>query len=172
LFKKNLKFAQIALLFFLLQAPFQVFSQNNLPTVKVKDLKGTETAFSELFEQIGDTAVIVSFWATWCGPCIKELEAIGDNLEEWTKTTPLKVYAVSIDDSRTAGRVKSFVKGKGWGFQVYQDINNDLKRALNIPNIPHALIVKNKKIIYRHEGYLPGNEEELIEKIRNTPAGK
>lgn len=148
-----------------------VFSQNALPDVKVKDLKGNDLAFSSLFEKMGDTPVIVSFWATWCGPCIKELEAIDENMEEWLKTTTFKVFAVSIDDSRTSGRVKSFIKGRGWTFPVFQDINNDLKRALNIPNVPHTLIVRNQKIVYQHDGYLPGNEEELIEKVR-TKTGK
>lgn len=159
--------------FFLLALFFHsgVFSQNALPDVKVKDLKGNEMPFSSLFEKTGDTAVIVSFWATWCGPCIKELEAIDENMEEWLKTATFKVYAVSIDDSRTAGRVKSFIKGRGWSFPVFQDVNNDLKRALNIPNVPHTLIVRNQKIIYQHDGYLPGNEEELIEKVR-TKTGK
>lgn len=148
-----------------------VFSQNALPDVKVKDLKGNDLSFSSLFEKMGDTPVIVSFWATWCGPCIKELEAIDENMEEWLKTTTFKVFAVSIDDSRTSGRVKSFIKGRGWTFPVFQDINNDLKRALNIPNVPHTLIVRNQKIVYQHDGYLPGNEEELIEKVR-TKTGK
>lgn len=148
-----------------------VFSQNALPDVKVKDLKGNDLPFSSLFEKMGDTPVIVSFWATWCGPCIKELEAIDENMEEWLKTTTFKVFAVSIDDSRTSGRVKSFIKGRGWTFPVFQDINNDLKRALNIPNVPHTLIVRNQKIVYQHDGYLPGNEEELIEKVR-TKTGK
>jgi cytochrome c biogenesis protein CcmG, thiol:disulfide interchange protein DsbE len=143
------------------------FSQNGLPDVKVKDLKGNDLPFSSLFEKMGDTPVIVSFWATWCGPCIKELEAIDENMEEWLKTTTFKVFAVSIDDSRTSGRVKSFIKGRGWTFPVFQDINNDLKRALNIPNVPHTLIVRNQKIVYQHDGYLPGNEEELIEKVRS-----
>ena len=145
-----------------------LFSQSGLPQVKVKDLKGNEMAFSSLFEQVGDTPVIVSFWATWCGPCVKELEAISESLEDWQKTTPLKIYAVSVDDSRTAGRVKPFVKGRGWTFDIFQDINNDLKRALNIPNVPHTLIVKKQKIVYQHDGYLPGNEEELIEQVRKN----
>ena len=143
-----------------------VFAQSGLPEVPVKDLKGNERSFAGLFEQAGDTPVIVSFWATWCGPCIKELEAINENLEDWQKNTTFKLAAISVDDSRTVGRVRPFVKGRGWTFDIFTDVNNDLKRALNIPNVPHTLIIKNRKIVYQHDGYLPGNEEELIEKVR------
>jgi cytochrome c biogenesis protein CcmG, thiol:disulfide interchange protein DsbE len=162
---------RICLLLSFLIITTELFSQSGLPDVKVKDLKGNEMSFSSLFEAVGDTPVIVSFWATWCGPCVKELEAINENLEDWQKTTSFKVFAVSIDDSRTSGRVKPFVKGRGWTFSIFQDINNDLKRALNIPNVPHTLVVKNGKVVYQHDGYLPGNEEELIEIVR-TKTGK
>lgn len=161
-----MKISFLSFVFFLF-AQMAGFAQSGLPEVNIKDMKGNERSFAGLFEQLGDTPVIVSFWATWCGPCIKELEAINDNLEDWQKNTTFKLLAVSIDDSRTAGRVKPFVKGRGWTFDIFQDINNDLKRALNIPNVPHTLIIKNRKIIYQHDGYLPGNEEELIEKIRS-----
>jgi cytochrome c biogenesis protein CcmG, thiol:disulfide interchange protein DsbE len=143
-------------------------AQSSLPAVKIKDLKGNDIAFNTLFDPANDTAIIVSFWATWCGPCIKELEAIDENLEDWQKTVPVKVMAISVDDARTASRVKPFVKGKAWSFDIYQDVNNDLKRAFNIPNVPHTLVIKNGKIILQHDGYMPGNEDELIEKIKSA----
>jgi cytochrome c biogenesis protein CcmG, thiol:disulfide interchange protein DsbE len=136
----------------------------SLPNIKVRDMKGNEVFFNSLFPNTGDTTYIVSFWATWCGPCIKELEAIEEKLEDWQKSVPIKVMAISVDDARTAGKVKSFVKGRGWEFIIYQDENNDLKRALNIPNVPHTLVVKNGKLLFQHDGYVPGNE--LFEKIR------
>jgi cytochrome c biogenesis protein CcmG, thiol:disulfide interchange protein DsbE len=142
------------------------YGQSNLPTVKIKNMKGEEVAFNTLFNADNDTAIIVSFWATWCGPCIKELEAIDENLEDWQKTVPVTIVAVSVDDARTSNRVKPFVKGRGWTFDIYQDVNNDLKRAFNIPNVPHTLVIKNGKIIFQHEGYVPGNEDEIIEKIK------
>jgi cytochrome c biogenesis protein CcmG, thiol:disulfide interchange protein DsbE len=150
-----------------------VTAQNSqLPAVKIKDLKGNDVLFSTLFSAGNDTAIIISFWATWCGPCIKELEAIDENLEDWQKTTPVKVMAISVDDSRTASRVKPFIKGRGWNFEVYQDINNDLKRAFNIPNVPHTIVVKNGAIIFQHEGYVPGNEDEIIERIKKAGAAR
>jgi cytochrome c biogenesis protein CcmG, thiol:disulfide interchange protein DsbE len=139
-------------------------AQSDLPQVKIKTLRGEELSFSVL-ASIKDTAIIVSFWATWCIPCITELETINDQLYERQQQTPFKLIAVSIDDTRSAARVPSFVKGRGWRFPIYLDTNSDLKRALNINDIPHILIIKNGKIIYQHTGYVPGNEEELFEVI-------
>ena len=139
-------------------------AQSDLPQVKIKSVSGSEISFSTLASS-NDTALIVSFWATWCIPCITELETINDQLEERKQVTPFKLIAISVDDTRSAARVPSFVKGRGWNFAVYFDTNSDLKRALNINDIPHILIIKNGKIIYQHTGYVPGNEEELFEVI-------
>ena len=140
-------------------------AQNELPDVKIRNLNGQEVNFKGL-SAMGDTAVIVNLWATWCIPCIEELESINDQNADRQKETPFRVIAVSIDDARTSARVKSFVKGKGWTFDIYLDPNSDLKRALNVNEVPHVLIIKNGKIVYQHNGYLPGNEEELFEKLK------
>jgi len=141
------------------------FGQNELPDVKIKNLNGQEINFKSLGGG-NDTAVVVNLWATWCIPCIQELESINDQYADRQKETPFKIIAVSIDDARTSSRVRSFVKGKGWSFDIYLDANSDLKRALNVIDVPHVLIIKNGKIVYQHNGYLPGNEEELFEKLK------
>jgi cytochrome c biogenesis protein CcmG, thiol:disulfide interchange protein DsbE len=141
------------------------FGQNDMPDIKLKTLTGDEIRFNTLGKD-NDTILIVSLWATWCVPCIQELEAISDQYEDRQKETPFKLIAVSIDDSRTTQRVKPFVKGKGWPFEIYLDVNSDLKRALNINDVPHILIIKNGKIVYQHNGYVAGNEEELFEKMK------
>jgi thiol-disulfide isomerase/thioredoxin len=144
---------------------FNPMAQNDLPDVSIKTLSGKEIKFNSL-GNTGDTALIVSLWATWCIPCINELENINEQFEEVQKETPFKIAAISIDDARTASRVKSFVKGRGWAFDIYTDINSDLKRALNINDVPHILIIKKGKIVYQHNGYVPGNEIELFEKLK------
>ena len=141
------------------------FGQNDLPDVKLKTLTGDEIRFNTLGRN-NDTILIVSLWATWCVPCIQELEAISEQYDDRQKETPFKLIAISIDDSRTAQRVKPFVKGRGWPFEIYLDINSDLKRALNINDVPHVFIIKNGKIVYQHNGYVAGNEEELFEKMK------
>lgn len=102
----------------------------------------------------------------WCGPCLKELDAISDVYDEWQAETNVKLYAVSIDDSRTVKRVKPLINGKGWEYEVLPDTNHDLKRALRVSTVPVTLIVKNNEIVYRHSGYTPGAEDELFEEIK------
>ena len=143
---------------------FSGLGQNDLPDVKLRSLTGEEIRFNSFGKN--DTVLIVSLWATWCVPCIQELEAISEQYEERQKETPFRLIAVSIDDSRTTQRVKPFVKGRGWPFDIYLDVNSDLKRALNINDVPHVLLIKNGKIVYQHNGYVAGNEEELFEKIK------
>ena len=78
----------------------------------------------------------------------------------------MKIYSVSIDDSRSTAKVKPVVEGKGWGFEVLLDVNGDLKRAMNVSNPPHTFLVDgNGKIVYQHTGYFEGAEEDLYEEI-------
>jgi cytochrome c biogenesis protein CcmG/thiol:disulfide interchange protein DsbE len=141
-------------------------AQNALPDTRIKSLQGNEVMFNS-FGNTRDTAVIISFWATWCIPCIQELNTIHDQYEDRQKETPFRFIAISIDDARTVQKVKPFVAGKGWPYEIYLDVNSDLKRALNIIDVPHILIIKNGKIVYQHNGYINGNEEELFEKLKS-----
>jgi len=154
---------KITLLFSLILT-FNAFSQNNIPNVDVKTLDGNTLNIQEATNQ--DHIIIVSLWATWCVPCIKELDAISDVYQDWQDETGVELIAVSVDDSRTVKRVKTLVNGKGWDYQVLLDTNNDLKRALGASTVPLTLVIKDNKIVLRHSGYAPGSEDELYEKIK------
>lgn len=143
------------------------YAQNSLPGVTIRNISGQEISFKEAVN-IKDTAVIVSFWATWCLPCIKELETISQQYQKRQNVMPFKMMAISIDDARTASRVKPFVAGKSWPFDVYLDENNDLKRALNINDVPHNMVIKNGQVVYEHNGYIPGNEELLFSHLKDS----
>lgn len=108
---------------------------------------------------------VVSFWATWCGPCVKELDAINEVYEEWTDEVELQVIAISIDDARTIRRVKPMVNGKSWEFDIVLDENQDLKRRFNVINPPHSFVIKDGKILYESTGYNPGDEDYLFEQV-------
>ncbi|MCD2257603.1 TlpA family protein disulfide reductase [Psychroserpens luteolus] len=139
-------------------------AQDVLPKMQIETLKGANINLEDISSN--DQLVVVSLWATWCVPCKNELDAINDVYDDWVEETNVKLYAVSVDDSRTVKRVKPLVSGKGWEFDILLDTNSDLKRKLNAPTIPLTLLVKNNKILYRHSGYTPGSEDELYEKIK------
>lgn len=137
---------------------------NSLPQISVKDLDGKTVNFDQCVTP--GQITIVSFWATWCKPCIQELINIDNLYEEWQKKYNVKLIAVSIDDSRTAPKVKPFVTSKNWTYDVLVDINSDLKRAMNVTNPPTLFLIdKTGKIVFTHTGYIEGDENELEEKI-------
>ncbi|AUC83372.1 TlpA disulfide reductase family protein [Lacinutrix sp. Bg11-31] len=139
-------------------------AQENLPTAEIKTLDGTTTTLQEISKD--NSLIVVSLWATWCVPCKNELDAINDVYTDWQDETDVKLYAVSVDDSRTVSRVKPLVNGKAWDFDILLDTNNDLKRELGAATVPLTLIIKNGKIVYRHSGYTPGAEDILFEEIK------
>lgn len=141
-----------------------ISAQNSLPDLKLQNLEGQSIPLKSISSN--DQLVIVSLWATWCVPCKNELDAIAEVYDDWVDETGVKLYAISVDDSRTMRRVKPLVNGKGWDYEVLLDTNSELKRKLNAPTVPLTLLVKNNKILYRHSGYTPGAEEELYEKIK------
>ncbi|MEZ4858658.1 MAG: TlpA disulfide reductase family protein [Flavobacteriaceae bacterium] len=152
------------ILFTLLLISFHTFSQDELPNVNVTTLEGTSISLQEASKS--DGPVVISLWATWCVPCLKELDAISDVYEDWKDETNVTLLAVSVDDSRTVKRVKPLINGKGWDYRILLDTNNDVKRALGAATVPLTVLVKDGKIVYRHSGYSPGAENELYEKIK------
>ncbi len=140
------------------------FSQEKLPAVSLETINGDTTTIQNAAEKSDIT--IVSLWATWCVPCIKELDAINDVYSDWQDETGVSLIAVSVDDSRTVRRVKPLINGKGWDYEILLDTNNDLKRALGAATVPLTVLIKDNKIVYRHSGYSPGAEDELYEYVK------
>ena len=151
-------------LLFLVALTSTCFSQKNIPNIKITTLKGKSVSIKSQLSK--DKVTVLAFWATWCVPCINELDAISDVYEDWQEETSVDLIAISTDDSRTQKRIKPMINGKGWEYQILLDKNQELKRALNITLIPHVVVLKGNEIVYRHTGYAPGAEEELYEIIK------
>ena len=137
---------------------------DNIPSVKLKDINGKEVDLQALAKQ--GKPVIFSFWATWCIPCKAELTNMNEVIDEWKKKYNVELVAISIDDARNAMKVKPYVDGKKWSFTVLLDVNQEVKRTLNITNVPYTILVdKTGKIVYRHVGYTEGDEQILEAKL-------
>lgn len=141
------------------------YSQKKMPNISLSDIDGKKMSVTADFMD-KDKIYIFSFWATWCTPCINELDEMNELQEEWKKTVPIEIIAVSTDDSRTQKRIKPLVSGKGWEYIILLDSNQELKRALGIVNIPYTVVVKNGVIMHIQNGYVPGSESELFEKLK------
>jgi len=136
-----------------------------LPDVKLKDINGREVSTAALSND--GKPFIISFFATWCKPCNRELSAIADVYEDWQAETGVKLIAISIDQAHNVQKVKPLVENYGWDYEVLLDPNSDFLRAMNVKMIPHAFVVDGDgNVVYSHSGYTEGGEEELIETVR------
>ncbi len=135
-----------------------------LPAVKVETLKGSSFDIS-LLENNGNP-IVISFWATWCKPCKKELNTIAEVYEDWQDETKVKLVAISIDDTRSKMRVAPYVNSSDWDYEVYLDPNSNLKRAMGVSTVPHTFLLNGKgEIVWQHRGYVDGDEEILYKEI-------
>lgn len=141
------------------------FAQKQMPNVELVSIAGETFNVSKDFNET-DKIYVFAFWATWCAPCINELETIHKKYDSWKENVNMELIAVSIDDSKTQKRVKPFLNGKGWTYSVLLDANQELKRALSIVNVPYTIVVKNNKIVHVSNGYSQGSEEELYSKLK------
>lgn len=142
-------------------------NEGDLPNVQIKDLNGKMVNARSL--QNDGKPIVLSFWATWCKPCLIELEILKELYPKWQELYGVKIIAVSIDDVRNSRKVAPFVRSRGWEFEVYIDENSELRRALGVTNIPHTFLLNGDgEIIWQHTGFSPGDEEELQHQLQRV----
>lgn len=136
----------------------------SISNISTKNLAGKTITLGDLDDE---KPLVLSFWATWCLPCMEELNAVNDKIDAWKTEKPFEFVAVSVDDPRTVNKVKTVVNGKNWNFDdVLLDPSQSVKRQLNITNVPMTLVYYKDKLVYSHVGYVAGDEDELFQKIK------
>ena len=141
-----------------------MFSLAQIPNIGLKDVNGDLQNLSKYISN--GNPVIISFWATWCKPCKAELNTIAEEYDDWVEETGVELIAISIDDSRSSLRVEPYINAMGWEYTVLLDPNGDCKRAMNVNNIPHTFLINGKgKVVWNHNNYSPGDEEELYNEL-------
>lgn len=136
-----------------------------LPSITLKDIDGKTVNTAKLSND--GKPFIISFFATWCKPCQRELDAINEVIVDWEEETGVKLIAVSIDQGQNIDKVKPLVDSKGWEYEVLLDPNGDFKRAMNVSLVPTVFVIDgNGKIADQRSGYTDGSEQHLIEKVR------
>lgn len=138
-----------------------LFSQKSMNDVSVKTLDGKTVNLKE-YAVKNSRVLIISFWATWCSPCKKELDAIAEYYEDWQKEYDVELLAITIDNQRALPKVPGMVESMGWPFTFFAGNEEAMQTAFNFQTIPQTYVVnKAGMIVYDHSGYMPGDEIEL-----------
>ena len=145
-----------------------LFAQEEIkeaPNFSLKSLDGNQV---ELNSFLGNGPVLISFWATWCKPCVAELKYFNEYYNEF-KEKGFTMIAVSTDSERSVSKVRPFVKANNYDFPVLLDTNSEVARMYYARMIPYTVILdKTGNIVYTHVGYKKGDElevKEIIEKL-------
>jgi len=139
-------------------------AQQKAPNFKLGNLDGK---YVELKNLIGKGPFLISFWATWCKPCIEELAEYKKIYSEF-KSSGFNMLAISTDDEKTVAKVKPFVKSKDYNFTILLDTNSEVARKYYVQNVPHTVLLDEKgNIVYSHTGYKKGDELQIKKKIED-----
>ncbi|MBO1364197.1 TlpA family protein disulfide reductase [Prevotella sp. A2931] len=158
---------KIRLLFAAILIGLTVHAQTRLPKLTLKNIDGKSVQLDTLSNH--GKPLIVSFFATWCKPCNRELKAINEVYADWQEETGVKLIAVSIDQAQNINKVKPLVDENEWPYEVLLDPNSELKRALGVQLIPYVIVLDGKgNIVFKHNGYTDGAEAELYEKVKEA----
>lgn len=138
---------------------------DQIPAIELKLTDGTETSLEEIHHS---GPVLIDFWALWCAPCLKAMRHL-DDLQEKYREQGLTVLGINLDTERSRSKVRSYIRSKGYGFTVALDPSQESYRRLNGTAMPYTILVDSTgKIVYRHSGYLPGDEKILETEIQSV----
>lgn len=137
---------------------------SNIPSVDIKTLEGKVV---NIKDYVGKGKItVISFWATWCSPCKRELDAIAEIYPDWQEEFGVELLAITVDDARSLAKVPSLIETKGWEYTILADSKQELQKAMNFQTVPQTFLLDAEgNIVYTHAGYNPGDEIELEEKI-------
>jgi len=149
-------------LVFIAQIGAKVEIENKLPKMSLKMLNGKSTDVSSFLE---DGPILINFWATWCAPCIKEMKYL-DKFNKKYAESGFQVVSINTDTPRSLSKVKSFVKSRGYSFEILMDPKSEFIRKAGGKVLPFLLLVNTDGTIFkRHMGYSPGDEITLEKEI-------
>ncbi|MFO8074012.1 MAG: TlpA disulfide reductase family protein [Polyangia bacterium] len=115
-----------------------------------------------LGEHLGERVILLSFWATWCEPCKKEMVEL-QRLHEAHSDDGLTIFSISMDEPETRGDARTFVKQRRFTYPVLLDEESRVTAQFNPRRAaPYSLLIgRDQRIVWTHEGYVPGDEEKL-----------
>lgn len=140
----------------------QIAVDKQSPDFILPDVNGENVKLSDLY---GKGPILINFWATWCAPCLDEMKSM---IPVWEKyhAQGFEMVSISVDDTKTAGRVPSFVNSRKYPFRILMDTNNEVMQLYQVTVPPFSVLLnKEGKIVYGHTGFRKGDEKKVEEKI-------
>ena len=142
-----------------------LYPQVGVSSLKLKKINGKTVKLSSYLSK---GPVLINFWATWCAPCKKEMIHL-DNLQKKYSNQGLSILAISTDSQKSLSKVRSFIRTKKYSFDVMLDPNQQISKKMNARIMPTDILIgKDGSILWRHNGYLPGDEKYIEAEIRSA----
>lgn len=116
--------------------------------------------------------LVLNFWATWCGPCVREMPAL-DNLAAKLKASGVRVVALS-EDRKAMDKVPSFYADTGIkNLDIYYDVKSQVSRKFDVQGLPTTLLIgPDGREIGRIKGALEWDDDTIVEFLVQTLAPK
>ena len=167
--KKYMFFCLGIIVHFSIMSQDEASQASGIPEGTLKTLNGADFSSEEMSN--GGNPFLIFFWKSCCKSNLTFMDAMHDIYSDLVDDYNIKVYAISIDDSRSSANIKPYVNGKGWEFDVLLDVNGDLKRAMNVNLTPHYMLFDgNRRMVWKKVGFVEGDEyevEEVLSKLEN-----
>ena len=139
-----------------------LFSQSIFPNNKVQLINSKTTNMYNLTSEV----TFISFWATWCLPCLKEIDKLNEFIDDFDNVS---VVLINEDRPGDKAKVKSFIRSRRYpvddNYHIIFDFDKKISRYFNAQPIPLTLILKNNKVVYRKRGFFVGDEIELKKQL-------
>lgn len=109
---------------------------------------------------------IVTFWATWCAPCLKELPVL-NAVQKKGGASRIQVFAVNINNRQIDFR-RALRKLKDYEIEFVYDYKNSVADKYGVEGIPHMFIIDvDGRVAFRHVGYNEDAIPTIVEEINS-----
>lgn len=144
-------------------------SSAQIPDISLYNIKNE---YFNIRELQGESLTIVDFWATWCKPCLIAIPEINKIYEEF-KPSGVSVIGINIDSPRNQSKVRPFANARGMEYELLLDPDQNAMQLMNVMVVPTLVIFNNKgEQVFVHEGFKPGDQIVLKEKIKELLSSK
>ena len=143
---------------------FSISAQDNID-FEIDLITGNNISVTDLYK---DGPLLVNFWALWCKPCRAEMKELNKLYQKYSQDG-FTILGINLDTPRSSAKVESFVSTLEIEYPIALDPNSKIFESLNGQVVPLNLLYdSNGKLVYRHTGYLPGDEFKLEEEIKKV----